>query len=237
MPSSRPISMRPWRRRTTTPACRRATRMPTAPTCRLYLISPERIEHPAIFAADLRSALDGGDVAAFQLRLKDVSDEAIARVADTLRPVCQQRGVAFFMNDRPDLALKLDCDGVHIGQDDMPYAEARRIVGPERQIGVTCKASRHLALEAAEAGADYVAFGAFFPSNTKTVTTPADLEIIEWWSGLMEVPCVAIGGITVENCRPVIAAGADFLAVAGGVWNYRGGPKEAVARFNEIFYT
>jgi thiamine-phosphate pyrophosphorylase len=205
-----------------------------ASTCRLYLISPERIEHPTIFADDLRAALDGGDVAAFQLRLKGVDDAAIARVADTLRPVCQQRDVAFIMNDRPDLAVKLDCDGVHVGQDDMPYAEARRIVGPDRQIGVTCKASRHLALEAAEAGADYVAFGAFFPSTTKTVTTPADLEIIEWWSSLMEVPCVAIGGITVGNCKSVVIAGADFLAVAGGVWNYPRGPGAAVRAFNEI---
>lgn len=204
-------------------------------TCRLYLISPERLDHPSIFADELRAALDGGDVAAFQLRLKDVGDDAIARAADTLRPICQQRGVAFIMNDRPDLALKLDCDGVHVGQEDTPYAEARRVVGPDRQVGVTCKASRHLAMEAAEAGADYVAFGAFFTSTTKTVTTPASLEILEWWSGLMEVPCVAIGGITVENCRPVIAAGADFLAVAGGVWNYKDGPKAAVEEFNKRF--
>jgi len=207
----------------------------TSPSCRLYLISPEGIEHPAIFADDLRAALDGGDVAAFQLRLKDVDDAAIVRAADTLRPICQQRGVAFFMNDRPDLAVKLDCDGVHVGQDDMPYVEARRIVGPERQVGVTCKASRHLAMQAAEAGADYVAFGAFFPSTTKAVTTPVDLDIIEWWSGLMEIPCVAIGGITVDNCKPVIAAGADFLAVAGGVWNHKDGPEAAVRAFNELF--
>ena len=209
--------------------------VPAAQSCRLYLISPERIDHPTIFSNDLRAALDGGDVAAFQLRLKDVGDDAIARTADTLRPICQQRGVAFFMNDRPDLAVKLDCDGVHIGQDDTPYAEARRIVGPERQIGVTCKASRDLAMTAAEAGADYVAFGAFFLSKTKTVTTPASLEIIEWWSELFEIPCVAIGGITVDNCKPVIAAGADFLAVAGGVWNHTDGPEAAVRAFNEVF--
>ena len=203
--------------------------------CRLYLISPERMDHPSLFAAHLRAALDGGDVAAFQLRLKDVDDSAIARAADTLRPVCQQRDVAFFLNDRPDLALKLDCDGVHVGQEDMPCREARRIMGPGRQVGVTAKASRHLAMEAAEAGADYVAFGAFFPSGTKAVTTPADLEIVRWWSGLMEVPCVAIGGITVDNCRPVIEAGADFLAVAGGVWNHKDGPGAAVRAFNDIF--
>ena len=209
--------------------------VPAAESCRLYLISPERIEHPGLFANDLRAALDGGDVAAFQLRLKDVDDDAIARAADTLRPVCQQRDVAFILNDRPDLAVKLDCDGVHVGQDDMPYAEARRIVGPQRQVGVTCKASRDLAMEAGDAGADYVAFGAFFASSTKAVTTPASLEIIEWWSELFEIPCVAIGGITVENCRPVIAAGADFLAVAGGVWNHMDGPEAAVRAFNQIF--
>lgn len=204
-------------------------------TSRLYLISPERIDHPAIFANDLRAAFDGGDVAAFQLRLKNVDDAAIGRTADALRPICQQRGVALIMNDRPDLAVKFDCDGVHVGQEDISCAEARRIVGPERQVGVTAKASRHLAMEAAEAGADYVAFGAFFPSSTKQVTTPADLEIVEWWSSLMEVPCVAIGGITVENCKPVIAAGADFLAVAGGVWNHKDGPEAAVRAFNELF--
>ena len=205
-----------------------------AVTCRLYLISPERLDHPSIFADELRAALNGGDVAAFQLRLKNVDDAAIARAADTLRPICQQRDVAFIMNDRPELAVSLDCDGVHIGQDDMPYAEARRIVGPDRQIGVTCKDSRHLAMEAADAGADYVAFGAFFPSTTKTVTTPADIDILKWWSDVMQVPCVAIGGITVENCPAVIAAGADFLAVAGGVWNYKDGPEAAVRAFNEL---
>lgn len=204
-------------------------------TARLYLISPARIDHPSIFADELRAALDGGDVAAFQLRLKEVPDDEIARVTDTLRPICQQRDTALIMNDRPDLAVKLDCDGVHVGQDDMPYAEARRIVGPNRQVGVTCKDSRHLAMEAAEAGADYVAFGAFFPSTTKTVTTPADIGIVEWWSELMQVPCVAIGGITVENCKPLLVAGADFLAVSGGVWNYSDGPEAAVRAFNELF--
>lgn len=208
-----------------------------AQSCRLYLISPDRIDHPSIFADDLRSALDGGDVAAFQLRLKDAGDDAIARIADALRPLCQHRGVAFIMNDRADLAVKFDCDGVHVGQEDMPCADARRIVGPGRQIGVTCGASRHLAMEAAEAGADYVAFGAFFRSDTKQVTTPAGLEIVEWWSGLMELPCVAIGGISVENCGPLIKAGADFLAVSAGIWKYDDGPEAAVRKFNDMFAT
>lgn len=206
-----------------------------AQRCRLYLITPPALPHPEVFAGELRAALDGGDVAVLQLRLKDVGDDAIARAADTLRPICQQRGVALVMNDRPDLALKLDCDGVHVGQEDTPYAEARRLLGPDRIIGVTCKASRHLAMEAAEAGADYVAFGAFFTSTTKSVTTPAALDILEWWDEMMTVPSVAIGGITVDNCRAVVEAGADFLAVANGVWGYAGGPTAAVRDFNKIF--
>jgi thiamine-phosphate pyrophosphorylase len=207
----------------------------TAARCRLYLITPPAIEHPRLFADELRAALDGGDVAVLQLRLKDVPDDVIARTADVLRPVCQQRGVAFIMNDRPDLALKLDCDGVHVGQEDAPYAEARRLLGPDRIVGVTCKASRHLAMEAAEAGADYVAFGAFFLSSTKEVTTPAPIDILAWWSEIMTVPSVAIGGITADNCRPLVEAGTDFLAVANGVWGHADGPTAAVRRFNAVF--
>jgi thiamine-phosphate pyrophosphorylase len=206
-----------------------------AARCRLYLITPQTIEHPRLFADELRAALDGGDVAVLQLRLKDVPDDVIARTSDVLRPVCQQRGVAFIMNDRPDLALKLDCDGVHVGQEDAPYAEARRLLGPDRIVGVTCKASRHLAMEAAEAGADYVAFGAFFLSSTKQVTTPAPIDILAWWSEIMTVPSVAIGGITADNCRPLVEAGTDFLAVANGVWGHPDGPTEAVRRFNAVF--
>jgi thiamine-phosphate pyrophosphorylase len=190
-------------------------------TPRLYLLSPERIDHPAIFAGDLRMALDGGDVAAFQLHLPDADDDSLARVADILRPVCQQRDIAFILGSRPDLAVKLDCDGVQV--DVERYAEARRIVGPQRQVGVFSPASRHLAMEAADAGADYVAFGSI------------ELELIEWWSGLFEIPCVAVGGITLGNAGPLIAAGADFLAVGGGVWNHKDGPEVAVRAFNELF--
>jgi len=203
-------------------------------TTRLYLITPPAFD-PDKFAAELEEALAGGDVACLQLRLKEVDDAEIRRATRILRPIAQDRGVAFIMNDRPDMAAELDCDGVHVGEEDTPYAEARRLLGPDRIVGVTCGDSRDRAATAAEAGADYVAFGAFYPSTTKAVTTPADLEIVEWWSGLMEIPCVAIGGITVENAAPVIAAGADFLAVAGGVWNHKDGPEAAVRAFNELF--
>ena len=204
-----------------------------SPRCRLYLITPPAFE-PAAFAPLLQSALEAGDVAALQLRLKDVDDAAIAAAVATLQPVCRARDVALILNDRPDLAASLDCDGVHVGQDDMPYAEARKLVGADRTVGVTCHNSRHLAMEAADAGADYVAFGAFFPTTTKDAKTVADIELVEWWSELMTVPCVAIGGITVENCPALVAAGADFLAVSAGVWNHQDGPASAVRAFNAI---
>jgi thiamine-phosphate pyrophosphorylase len=202
--------------------------------CRLYLITPPRIE-PKSFAETLKRALDAGDVASLQLRLKDVSDEEIIRAAYALMPVAQRAGVAFILNDRPDLAARLGADGVHIGQEDASYSEARSIMGSDRIVGVTCHDSRHLAVEAAEAGADYVAFGAFFPTQTKEPKTRAEPELLQWWSETMVVPCVAIGGITVENCKVLIDAGADFLAVAAGVWDYREGPAAAVRAFNSLF--
>ncbi len=203
-----------------------------APLCRLYLITPPRLDDLAAFGHVLAHALDAGDVAALQVRLKGVPDEIIAAAVDALMPIAQARGVAVILNDRPDLAARLGCDGVHIGQDDVPYAEARRIVGRDRMVGVTCHDSRHLAMEAAEAGADYVAFGAFFPTATKDAPTRADPEILSIWQETMEVPCVAIGGITVATARELARAGADFLAVSAGVWSYGDGPAAAVAAFN-----
>jgi len=201
---------------------------------RLYLITPPTFELAA-FSRALEAALGAGDVAAVQLRLKDVPDADILRVGAALKPIIQGVGAAFFLNDRPELALKLDADGVHIGQTDTPYAEARRILGPDRVIGLTCHDSRHLAMEAAEAGADYVAFGAFFPSDTKAPSHWADAEILEIWQESMEVPCVAIGGINLDNAAELVSAGADFLAVANGVWKHPAGPAEAVRAFNALF--
>lgn len=198
--------------------------------CRLYLITPAALE-PVAFAELLAAALDAGDVACVQLRLKDVADDAIRRACDVLMPVAQSRHVAFILNDRPDLALAAGCDGVHVGQQDAPYKEARRLLGPDRIVGVTCHDDRDLAMEAAEAGADYVAFGAFFPSGTKETQHRPDPEILRWWSEVMTVPVVAIGGITVENCGTLVAAGTDFLAVSGAVWGHSQGPAAAVRAF------
>lgn len=200
--------------------------------CRLYLVTPPVLD-PAAFAPELAKALDAGDVACVQLRLKEADDDAVRRAIDALRPVAQSRDVAFLLNDRPDLAAETGCDGVHIGQTDWPYAKTRRAVGPDAIVGVTCHDSRHLAMVAAEDGADYVAFGSFFPTGTKEVQHHATPEILEWWSELMEVPCVAIGGITPENCAPLVRAGADFLAVVGAVWHHPEGPDAAVKAFNK----
>lgn len=202
--------------------------------CRLYLITPPRFE-PRAFADELRRALDAGDVASLQLRMKEASDHDILRAAEALMPIAQKRGVAFLVNDRPDLARTMRTDGVHIGQDDAPYAEARAVVGKDAIVGVTCHGSRDLAFEAGEAGADYVAFGSFFPTATKEVRFRADLELLQSWAETMTVPVVAIGGITVENARPLVEAGADFLAVSAGVWGYPGGPAAAVKAFNALF--
>ncbi|WP_297696586.1 thiamine phosphate synthase [Phenylobacterium sp.] len=202
------------------------------PLCRLYLITPVRLDDLAGFGRVLSHALDAGDVAALQIRLKGAPDEVVAAAVDALAPIAQSRGVAVILNDRPDLAVRLGCDGVHIGQDDAPYAEARRLVGKDRIVGVTCHDSRHLAMEAAEAGADYVAFGAFFPTATKAAKTRADPEILTIWQESMQTPCVAIGGIQVANAAGLAAAGADFLAVSAGVWSYGDGPAAAVKALN-----
>lgn len=199
--------------------------------CRLYLITPPALE-PARFADTLKEALDAGDVASLQLRLKDASDDAIHRAIDTLRPIAQSRGVAFILNDRPDLAATTGCDGVHVGKEDPDIAAARRIIGPDAILGASAYDSRHRAMEAAEAGADYVAFGAFFPTTTKIAEGHPEPDILEWWSEIMVVPCVAIGGIKVDNCHVLVAAGADFLAVSSGVWNHPGGHAAAVKAFN-----
>ena len=202
--------------------------------CRLYLITPAKLE-PKSFAETLKRTLAAGDVASLQLRLKDVSDDEIRRATEILMPIAQQADVAFILNDRPDLASALRCDGVHVGQDDESYAKARAAVGSDAIVGVTCHNSRHLAIEAAEAGADYVAFGAFFPTATKEVKATAEIETLAWWAEMMVVPCIAIGGIAVENCKPLIAAGADFLAVSSGVWDFPAGPEAAVKAFNALF--
>ncbi len=205
------------------------------PPCQLYLISPALVSEG--FGDRLKAALDAGPVAAFQLRVKDLDEHAIARVAEPLMRICQDREVAFIVNDSISLARRLGADGVHLGQGDGDPREARAVLGPAAQIGVTCHDSRHLAMEAGEAGADYVAFGAFFLTTTKETLHRPEPSILGWWSTLFEVPCVAIGGITPANARVLVKAGADFIAVSSAVWNAAEGPAAAVAAFGDVLGT
>ena len=198
--------------------------------CQLYLISP--LEVGGDFPVQLEAALSAGPVAAFQFRVKDVDQHEAAALAEPLQAICAAHDVAFIVNDSVALAKRLKADGVHLGQGDGDVSEARELLGRDAQIGVTCHNSRHLAMEAGEAGADYVAFGAFYPTTTKTTEHVADPVLLSWWSTVFEIPCVAIGGITPVNAPPLIRAGADFLAVSGAVWN--GDEAEAVRRFQAV---
>jgi len=208
--------------------------------CRLYLISPPLIDLPA-FESSLKEALSGGDVGAFQLRLKETSDAEIIEAARALLPICREHNVAFILNDRPDIAVEVGADGVHLGQDDLavwPLVKARETMGTDAVIGVSCHDSSHLAMDAGEMGADYVAFGAFFPTTSKSPEKLAKYgtptaEMLEWWYPYTVLPCVAIGGMTPRNCAEVVAAGADFVAAITAVWDHTGGPKQAVENFND----
>jgi thiamine-phosphate pyrophosphorylase len=198
---------------------------------KLYLISPQEVGGP--FPDRLRATLEPGIAAAFQLRVKDVGEHELARLAEPLQRICADAGVAFIVNDSMSLAKRLGADGVHLGQSDGDIREARALLGPSAQIGKTCHDSRHLAMEAGEAGADYVAFGAFYPTTTKPSNYRPDPSILTWWSTVFEIPCVAIGGITPDNGRPLVEAGADFLAVCQAVWS-KDYPAAAVQAFEAV---
>ena len=200
--------------------------------CRLYLITSPQIALDA-FADDLAAALDGGDVACVQLRLKGADDDAVRAATERLMPVCHARDVAFLVNDRPDIAREMGADGAHIGAGDGDTAEARTLLGDDAILGVSCYDSRHLAMQAGEAGADYVAFGAFFPTQTKTPRARAETYLLKWWRQMTIMQSVAIGGITAENCGPLVKAGADFLAVIAAVWNHPDGPAAGVKAIND----
>lgn len=201
-------------------------------SCQLYLISP--LDVGGSFPDHLREALEAGPVAAFQFRVKDVDQQQAARLAAPLKAICDEFDVAFIINDDVELARQLGADGVHLGQGDESLKKAREILGKDVQIGITCHDSRHLAMEAGEGGANYVAFGAFFPTATKETHYKPEPDLLQWWSEMMEIPCVAIGGITPENCQPLVDAGADFLAICGSVWNNPSGPAAAVRKFVDI---
>lgn len=203
--------------------------------CKLYLLTPPEID-PATFAPLLERTIAAKRdiVGAVQLRLKNIDDDDFRRAADALLPICHGFDLPLIINDRPDIAASCGADGVHIGQDDADYDTARELLGTDAIIGVTCHASRDLAIEAGDRGADYVAFGAFFPSASKETKHHADPDVLEIWSQMTIVPCVAIGGITAENCAPLVTAGADYLAVIGSIWNHPDGPEAGVLAFADV---
>ena len=213
--------------------------IPPRPRTRLYLITPPQIADVDDFAAILETAFAAGDVACLQLRLKGadgmIDMQATREVSAAVTEMAQAYGAAVLINDSPELAVELGADGVHVGWDDMTVKEARAIVGKDMIVGATAKNSRHVAMQAGEAGADYVAFGAFYPTVTKNGTVQASTELLEIWQESMEIPCVAIGGITVDNAAPLVTAGADFIAVSSGVWDHPDGAPAAVAAFNALF--
>jgi thiamine-phosphate pyrophosphorylase len=202
--------------------------------CQLYLLTPPVIEDVPAFCETLKETLAAAPVACLQIRLKDLESSALIQAGTAITKVCHAAGVEVILNDRPDLVAKIGADGAHIGQDDMDYFSSREVLGGDAIIGVTCHNSKELAFAAAKAGADYVAFGAFFETPTKTPKTRAEVEILSWWHEAVEIPSVAIGGITVDNAKTLIAAGADFIAVSSGVWSHPHGPVAAVSRLSQL---
>ncbi len=198
--------------------------------CRLYLVTPPSLE-PAAFAPVLEAALAGGDVACLRLRLLGADDGAIRRAAAVLMPLCHARDVAFLIDDRPDLAAAMKADGAHLG-DAGAYWDARAELGSAGIVGVDCGGSKHRGFEAAELGADYVSFGPFFAPAAEP---HADVDLLRDWSETMTVPCVAAGGVTLDNAPALIAAGAEFIAIGRAVWQHPAGPGAAVAAFNRRF--
>lgn len=207
--------------------------------CRLYAISPPHFELN-VFEKQLHEAISGGDIGSFQLRLKDAEADEIRAATKRLLPICRERDIAFIINDRPDIAMDIGADGAHLGQDDLnfwPISKTRQIMGNDFVIGVSCHDSSHLAMEAGDEGADYVAFGAFHPTQSKSPEKLAQYgtpttEMLEWWYHYTVLPCVAIGGLTPQNCEPLVASGADFIAAITAIWEHPEGPAAAVSAFN-----
>ena len=200
---------------------------------KLYLISPSSLKINE-FALSLEEVLSTGLASCFQLRLKNIKDQDIINISKVLKPICNKHDVSFILNDRLDLVNIVGADGVHLGEGDGSILEARKLLGPKAIIGASCYNSKHLAMEAAEQGADYVAFGAFFKTKTKKAKTKVEISIIEDWIFISDVPCIAIGGIDPSNCHELVEAGVDFIAVVGSIWNNTESPANAIKNFKSI---
>jgi len=193
----------------------------------IYLISPPKIIL-SDFIVSLSNALKTNLVPVFQLRLKDYSPIDVAKIAKQIQKVCKDYNCQLILNDYPNIALDLELDGVHLGEHDAKIAEVRKQVPDYFTIGASCYNSKHRAMQAGEDGANYLAFGAFFPTTTKQIKYYADVELLQWAIELLNLPIVAIGGITADNCANLVKNKADFLAVISFVWQHSLGEKEAL---------
>jgi len=208
------------------------------PRCQLYIITPPQLS-PVVFADHLARALDAGPVSAVQLRLEGAEDDLWKLAVEKLMPVAQERETAFIVNNKAELAKEMDADGVHLGMSDMRIKDARRLLGPDKIIGASCLDSKHLGMTAAESGADYVSFGPFYtarspfyPAKSYAPKYMVSPTILTWWNTLMEIPCVAAGGIKPGNCGDLVKAGADFICASTSIWDYEGGAAQAIADFH-----
>jgi len=184
----------------------------------IYLISPNKIKK-SNFYKSLNQILKTKKVAYFQLRLKKTSISNLIKISKKIKKITKKNNVKFLINDNPFVAKAIDSDGCHLGQKDMDFEISRKILGKKKIIGVTCHNSKNLALKAKRLGANYVAFGSFFKSQTKKTAFKANLEILRWAKKKINMPTVAIGGINSFNCKKILSNGADFIACSSYVWN------------------
>ncbi len=205
------------------------------PKTGLYVITPPAIDLSLLEAGVSEIAAAASDLdrpLCIQLWLGDDRLDDLRRYAERLLPIARAADIAFLVNGDVALAASIDADGVHLNNPEAEaIAAARQMLADDTIVGVSCGGSRHAGMIAAESGADYVSFGPIYKTETKQRDAdPAASDAIEWWAGVMEVPCVAVGGLNAENAWEVAHSGADFLALVSSVWDHPGGAGEGLSR-------
>ena len=195
----------------------------------IYLISPKKIRGIR-FYKELNDVLKTNKVKYFQLRLKKISTLNLIKISKKVKKITKKNNVKFLINDKPLVAKTIGADGCHIGQKDMNFITARKILGKKKIIGLTCHNSKKLALKAKKYGANYVAFGSFFKSSTKKTAFKANLELLRWAKKKINMPVVAIGGINNSNYNKILLNGADYIACANYIWKSLD-PVSAIKKF------
>lgn len=208
----------------------------TLPDKGLYIITDHHLPESLILNKTEQSLAAGAAVVQLRTKHDDDSLESVYELAITLKTLCLNHHVPLIINDDIKLAQRVGADGIHLGRHDASIAEARQQLGEKAIIGVSCYNSVDLAIKACQQGADYVAFGRFFNSNSKPLATPANIQQLQQAKTKITVPVVAIGGITPENGRQLIKAGADMLAVIQGIYG-QDDAAFATSRYLQLFNT